>query len=361
MGKDKYNHIKEERELIRLISSEEVITSNQDKIESWNVIKNKAEQRLRNRKRKRLLLVSVISAASLIAFFIISKSYLAETNDFRDKYLEMTESMPSSVDEVILYRNLDKEINIPENTTLAYDNQGNITSVSEDIISDTKEDTDRKMQYDKLIVPAGKRMVLILPDSSKIWVNSATKLIYPTQFSEKNREIFVEGEIYLEVKENKEQPFIVKTELFDVRVLGTSFNVSAYKNKKVRSSVALVEGKVDVEHIRGEKKSILPNQLIDIENKSLGMVQSVNARDYITWINDYLLLRSETLENIFGKLSVIYGKDFQLDNNIKSLKISGKLDIRLSYIDVMKTLEEMAPIKIMHSEKQYVQVKHIRK
>ncbi|MDU1891330.1 MAG: FecR family protein [Dysgonomonas sp.] len=361
MKKDKHNHIKEERELIRLVSSKEVIASTQDKIDSWNEIKNKAEEKLKKGRRKRLLLVSIMSVASLIAFFIISIPYSTETDDLRNKYMEMTESMSPSADEVILYRNLDEEINIPENTTLAYDNEGNITSVSEDIISNTKEAIDKKIQYDKLVVPAGKRMVLILPDSSKIWVNSATKLIYPTQFTEKNREIFVEGEIYLEVKENKEQPFIVKTELFDVRVLGTSFNVSAYRNKKVKSSVALVEGKVDVEHVGGNKKSILSNQLINIEDKSLGMVQEVNARDYITWINDYLLLRSETLENIFGKLSVIYGKDFQLDNNIKSLKISGKLDIRLSYIDVMKTLEEMAPIRIMHSEKQHVQVKYIRK
>lgn len=78
-----------------------------------------------------------------------------------------------------------------------------------------------------------------------MYYNSGSHVIYPSDFDKNKREILVEGEVYLEVAKDPKRPFFVKTKDFDVKVLGTTFNVSAYKDDAI-ASVVLVEGKVEV-------------------------------------------------------------------------------------------------------------------
>ena len=89
------------------------------------------------------------------------------------------------------------------------------------------------------------RSSLTFSDGTKIWVNSGSKVIYPVSFEKKKREIYVEGEVYLDVTHDTSWPFVVRTQQVDVKVLGTSFNVSAYKDDS-NMQVTLVEGKVEV-------------------------------------------------------------------------------------------------------------------
>src|SRR5690554_2680051 len=87
-------------------------------------------------------------------------------------------------------------------------------------------------QYNTILVPPGQRINLILADNSNIWLNANTTLRYPTQFSRKNRTVYLDGEAYFEVSRNRKKPFIVKTGLGEVKVTGTSFNVEAYRDRK---------------------------------------------------------------------------------------------------------------------------------
>ena len=86
-----------------------------------------------------------------------------------------------------------------------------------------RQKTETKIQLCKLIVPAGRRSSLELADGTKIWVNSSSTVIYPNLFTGDKREIYVEGEAYLEVAHDSERPFYVKTQTMNVRVLGTRF------------------------------------------------------------------------------------------------------------------------------------------
>ena len=74
-------------------------------------------------------------------------------------------------------------------------------------------------------VPAGKREQVVLPDSSRVWLNSGSVLIYPSIFVGDRREVYLSGEGYFEVEKNAEQPFIVKARTLNVEVLGTRFNL----------------------------------------------------------------------------------------------------------------------------------------
>ncbi len=86
---------------------------------------------------------------------------------------------------------------------------------------------------------------MVLPDGSKVWLNSASSLKYPTVFNGKTREVELTGEGYFEIKENNTRPFIVKTKKVNVTVLGTGFNINAYDDE-TELATTLVHGSVKV-------------------------------------------------------------------------------------------------------------------
>ena len=96
------------------------------------------------------------------------------------------------------------------------------------------------------MVPAGQRVELVLEDGTRVWLNSKSKLTYPTSFGKKEREVILDGEGYFEVTKNEKAPFIVKTHKYDIKVLGTTFNISAYQNKLSAFETSLLEGAVEV-------------------------------------------------------------------------------------------------------------------
>lgn len=99
--------------------------------------------------------------------------------------------------------------------------------------------------YNELIVPVGGEYRLVLADGSVVYMNSASRLKYPVRFTGGERLVELEGEAYFEVTKNEAHPFVVRTKRLDVTVLGTGFNVMAYR-KDARTEVTLVNGKVDV-------------------------------------------------------------------------------------------------------------------
>ena len=121
----------------------------------------------------------------------------------------------------------------------------------------------------KLVVPAGKHSFLTLADLSKVWVNSGTEVEFPSTFAHHpTRDIRVNGEIFIDVTRNPRHPFIVHTEKMEVTVRGTSFNVSAY-NKEEETSVVLVKGKVQVSTRNHDSMTMLPNEMVALENGPL--------------------------------------------------------------------------------------------
>src|SRR5690606_15066526 len=125
---------------------------------------------------------------------------------------------------------------------------------------------DEVLIYNELVVPYGKRMKLILSDSSIVHINSGTRLKYPVKFlKNKDRKVFLEGEAFFEVSKSKTASFIVNTDNIDIRVLGTRFNVSSYANDNSVYTV-LVEGSVELNTTdsakNDEKKYVLiPGQI----------------------------------------------------------------------------------------------------
>ena len=191
------------------------------------------------------------------------------------------------------------------------------------------------MEYSTLLVPYGKRSFLTLRDGTKVWVNSGTEVRFPVNMEGRERSIYVDGEIYIEVSKDKERPFYVHTSGFDVRVYGTKFNVTSYKADSDKS-VVLVEGSVSVWTKEKETKEVFlhPNQMYNT-NGADAKVTNVNALQYITWKDGIWQFTSERLESIALRLSRYYGVDIHCDERTAAKSCTGKL---ILFDDVDKTL-----------------------
>ena len=181
----------------------------------------------------------------------------------------------------------------------------------------------RDVVYNELIVPSGGEYRLVLSDRTVVYMNSESRLKYPVMFGGKNRMVELEGEAYFEVSKDEDHPFIVRTERLDVTVLGTGFNVMAYKQDP-RTEVTLVKGKVDVR--RGKINEILtPSRQFVMNNENQEYeVKTVNVATYVDWKDGVLNFDGMPLEELGDKLGRWYEvKFFFTKESLKRLKFSG--------------------------------------
>lgn len=210
--------------------------------------------------------------------------------------------------------------------------------LAEDYIDSVEKQDLESVQKLTLIVPTGKKTYLILEDGTKLWVNSETKVSYPERFAPDQRIIEMEGEIFAEVAPDKNKPFIVRTKDFDIRVLGTSFNISAYKEDKTKN-IVLVTGKVEVNSASSDKKiQLCPNSLLSLEGEDFKLKTGIDVYDYICWKDNLLSLNATSLENITAKLNRYYNSNIIIDNTLLSRKLSGKISLKNNIDETTKTL-----------------------
>lgn len=199
----------------------------------------------------------------------------------------------------------------------------------------------------QLIVPKGHRAEITFADGTHLWANSNTRVVYPMEFKGETREIYVSGEIYIDVAPDKAHPFLVKNRDFNVEVLGTSFNVMAYDGRPSR--VVLVSGKVGLSNASKEKVTMQPGQLVDIDGKTMSAPRSVDVTSYVSWKENMLIYSDKPLAEVFDRLNVCYGREFVLSPDVADIKVTGKLYLKEDIDAVLRSIEFSAPLR--HEEK----------
>lgn len=233
----------------------------------------------------------------------------------------------------------EKTIAIEEGGDILYENgEMTISSISQQDKRYAVDTESEEVQYNELIVPKGRRAShLILDDGSKVWVNSGSKFRFPATFAQDKREVYVEGEIYIEVAKDPKRPFFVKTSEMQVRALGTRFNVTAYRDD-LSQMVVLVEGLVEVQSNDETKKKILqPDHMLTLAGNSMD-IKVANTYDFISWKDGLLQFRSQPLSMILAKISRHYDLYIDCEQDIKDLKCSGKLVLFDDPKDVLETI-----------------------
>lgn len=159
----------------------------------------------------------------------------------------------------------------------------------------------------------GDKATIELPDGTNVVLNSASQLSYLNNFGEKVRRVQLNGEAYFKVAHDEKHVFIVQIGDLEVKVLGTSFNISAYKDDK-EITVVLLEGKVGV-YAQERSHIMKPGDKIEY-NKTTHQIKTtqVHPTDYIEWTKGNMYFEKESLENIMKTLSRIYDVEIRFDS-----------------------------------------------
>lgn len=328
-----------------------------EKAEAEGVL-NKTLQKIENNDRliakraHRRFMPTWIWGAAASVVLLIGLGYFFSQNTIKeevDEALKMEEFMLANtttedVEEVTLVVSDKKKIELANNSQVAYTSTGQVHVNSNKLSEATTEEKalEEAEEYNQIIVPKGRRSMIVLADNSKIWINSGSKVIYPRAFKEGKRQIYVEGEVYLKVARNEAKPFIVSTSSFEVEVLGTSFNVSAPKGSS-KPSVVLVEGAVDVKDRLERHIKMQPNERVELNEAGISKKEKVNALDYIHWVDGVWVLNGKPLKEVLQYLAEYYGQAVQCDPSIENEPFYGKLFLNEDLNKVIESIRQILP------------------
>ena len=213
---------------------------------------------------------------------------------------------------------------------------------------DNRPESVRELIYNKLLVGRGHEYMLILNDGTRVWMNSKSELSYPVAFGENVRRERLSGEAYFEVAKDSVRPFIVEVDRgFEVKVLGTHFNIKAYDTDDSYETT-LVEGKVQVSQGNKTKITLEPSEQMVIGKDGRHEVRVVNTSYYTAWHEGWFYFNDESLEQVLTMIGRWYDVDFVfVKENLKEITVTGKLKRFENLSVILKMLERTTGTELM--------------
>lgn len=212
-----------------------------------------------------------------------------------------------------------------------------VIKVNDQLVYSNKS-ADSVVVYNTMTTPNGRLFSLLLEDGSRVWLNAASSITYPTTFARSSeRKVIITGEAYFEIAHNDKKPFIVQKDDVNIKVLGTHFNVYAYPDENV-IKITLLEGSVNVMHAE-HNKLILPGQQAQVKASGMiRLVDDVDITDVMAWKNGFFSFQGATIESLMGQISRWY--DIQVVSNKKIDDLFyAKIPRNTKLSDVLKALE----------------------
>ncbi len=313
------------------------------KIADFNKTNKKNVRRLSQKR-----VVSI--AASVIVFVALAGMLYLSSHRDKGYSFSASNTVPDNENTVLMLANGKKiEVEKAQSNIAVLDNKD--VQIDNDTVYNIQAATpvpDKQLVFNELVIPYGKKTTLTLSDGTKVWLNAGTRFAFPQEFRGKKRRVFIDGEGYFEVSKNEKMPFVVSSKNMNVEVLGTKFNMNAYSVDDICETV-LLEGKVNVwnaDKLLSEKVEMVPNQKASfrIGDKQMLVEHEPHTENYIAWIDGWYKFKNENLRQVFLKLGRYYNITFVYDDAKigKALPVSGKLDLKETPEEVMKTLSMVA-------------------
>lgn len=227
-----------------------------------------------------------------------------------------------------------------ENGAIAH--QGNVQVIKLDsgqlAYNAAREKAEGEIRYNTLATPRGGQFRIILPDGSKVWLNAASSLRFPTAFTGKEREVQLTGEAYFEIAQNPGQPFKVAVKGMMVQVLGTDFNIMAYDDE-MNIQTTLLEGAVKVN--KGTQTvQLKPGQQAELNTTGrMSVSDDVDVEGVIAWKNGYFHFSHASLEGVMRQVGRWYDAEITYEGNVPDREFGGKIARGSDIKDVLKILE----------------------
>lgn len=291
------------------------------------------------------------AAAILLPVILIGGAYLLLREPVVQNFAALDQIIEPGMQKAVLKLSNGEEVVLDENEFIKIiaDGSKNIKNENQliDYFNSESNMTVEELRYNELKTPNGGQYRLQLADGTKVWLNAGSSLRFPVSFSNKSRDVYLEGEAYFEVTKNS-TPFNVYAGEMNVSVLGTMFNVSAYANDQ-NNKTTLAEGKVKVWTKQAESggKILSPNQQATLDISSSEMeVSQVNASYYTSWVNGKIEFNNEDLEEVMKRLSRWYNFEYEFKNEAaKQYHFTARLSNDEKISSIIEMLELSADVK----------------
>ncbi len=220
-------------------------------------------------------------------------------------------------------------------------NQSNtrILKLNAGVLSYKMEKTNAgKVLMNTITTPPGGQYEIELEDSTKVWLNSASSLVFPTSFTGKERRVELKGEGYFEVTKNALKPFHVTVNNMDVRVLGTHFNIMSYSDEE-NINTTLLEGKVNIT-VNNVTKSLTPGKAA-ILNKTTESIQidKANVEQAIAWKNGEFRFKNTGIKELMRQVARWYDVDVAYETTSTDQYFTASLPRMQNISELLETLE----------------------
>ncbi|MBV5313861.1 MAG: FecR domain-containing protein [Prolixibacteraceae bacterium] len=319
-----------------------------EKAELGNLIVNRLDRDLKRTKRS-LVLRSLMKYAAVAIVFAAIGGLVVYLNTGKDTYYqqfaEQIIRVPASGSGPVLITSNGQNVDLKKsNSNIDYSQNGTIVLNNDSVIPALKDEPNVMNQ---LIIPYGNQSRLVLSDNTVVWLNAGSRLVYPSRFEDKTREVLLFGEAFFEVSKDEKKPFIVKTSDLQIKVLGTQFNISAYTEDKVIQTV-LKEGSVSISNNNSglfERDLVLkPNQMASFNRTSKDTkVYEVDVNYYTLWTKGLLSFDEIDFTRIVKKVERFYNISIEFSEPLLgATRISGKLDLKQKREEVLEYLEKVS-------------------
>lgn len=199
-----------------------------------------------------------------------------------------------------------------------------------------------------LTVPAAGFYRMVLPDGTKVWVNSASELSYPLAFGKSIRKVELRGEAYFEVAHEKNRPFIVSTAHGDIKVLGTAFNLTAYNSTS--SNVTLINGSIQLTNKNKTTKQIIPGQKVEFDGNDMRVTQA-NIEKETAWQQGYFYFEHDRIQDIMEQLARWYAIEVIYQGTISKRTFGGSISRSVSLAEALELIKRGAGIEFVIDQK----------
>ncbi|WP_205512788.1 FecR family protein [Longitalea arenae] len=198
--------------------------------------------------------------------------------------------------------------------------------------------------YNTLRTPRGGQYQLTLSDGTKVWLNAASSVTYPTSFTGDERKVSISGEVYLEVARNASKPFKVQTNGAEIQVLGTHFNVHAYEDEPAKK-ITLIEGKVKVssrQPATGKAASVIlkpGQQAIAAGDAPLTIDHSPDIEEVLAWKNGLFRFNNADIKTVMKQVERWYDVEVVYEGPVPEGHFRGKIPRNVMASEMLKIIE----------------------
>jgi transmembrane sensor len=284
---------------------------------------------LGNRKTKEKLLWPRFAAAASILLFLSIGGYFFLHKQRQQQQIaqnQVQDIAPGTNKAILTLANGKKIVlNHTQNGLLAQQGASVVKSANGEVVyqQTVNETPGSELTYNSITIPRGAEyQVVVLPDGSKVWINSASSLRYPTAFTGNERKVELTGEAYFEVAHNPAKPFRVTSNSQTVEVLGTHFNINSYDDEPA-TKTTLLEGKVKVTASADNAVRILqPGQQSELNAGSF-IIKPVETDEAVAWKNGKFMFERDNIQYIMRTVSRWYNVDVEYSGTVPDDNFKG--------------------------------------